>query len=175
MTHKQRFKDVGDLLSKFLEVTGALQVRLGPLLFQLPPKLKKDASRLRELLVSGRSNTASHGCFKPSHFEETPVRHLHSEAHLELSEGRYGESAQNGPHRDRYQVAAARLLPSADRPRAWASTARRCPGICAERLGIQMPPLHPRVGVGLECRRSIGGNEVREVGRPERHQPHFGR
>jgi uncharacterized protein YecE (DUF72 family) len=51
ITHKQRLQEVGDLVSKFLAVAGALQDRLGPLLFQLPPNFRKDAARLRDVLA----------------------------------------------------------------------------------------------------------------------------
>jgi uncharacterized protein YecE (DUF72 family) len=51
ITHMQRLKDAGDSVSYLLEVTGALKERLGPLLFQLPPNLKKDVPRLREFLA----------------------------------------------------------------------------------------------------------------------------
>ena len=50
ITHMQRLKDAGDSLSYLLRVAGVLMKRLGPLLFQLPPNLKKDALRLREFL-----------------------------------------------------------------------------------------------------------------------------
>ena len=51
ITHKQRLKDAGDSVSYLLEVAGALKTRLGPLLFQLPPFLRKDAPRLRDFLA----------------------------------------------------------------------------------------------------------------------------
>ncbi|PYK98008.1 MAG: DUF72 domain-containing protein [Verrucomicrobia bacterium] len=51
ITHKQRLKDAVDSVSYLLEVAGALKDRLGPLLFQLPPFLRKDAPRLREFLA----------------------------------------------------------------------------------------------------------------------------
>jgi len=50
ITHQQRLKDAGDSVSYLLEVISTLRERLGPLLFQLPPYLKKDAQRLREFL-----------------------------------------------------------------------------------------------------------------------------
>ena len=50
ITHMQRLKDAGDSVSYLLKVAGALKDRLGPLLFQLPPYLKKDAPRLGEFL-----------------------------------------------------------------------------------------------------------------------------
>jgi len=51
ITHIQRLKDAGDSVSYLLKVAVALKERLGPLLFQLPPYLKKDAARLREFLA----------------------------------------------------------------------------------------------------------------------------
>jgi uncharacterized protein YecE (DUF72 family) len=51
ITHKKRLKDAGDSVSKFLEIAGKLEKRLGPLLFQLPPTFMKDAPRLRALLA----------------------------------------------------------------------------------------------------------------------------
>jgi len=51
ITHIKRLKDVEDSVSYLLEVTGTLKERLGPLLFQLPPHLKKDAARLRDFLA----------------------------------------------------------------------------------------------------------------------------
>lgn len=51
ITHVQRLKDAGDSVSYLLKVAAALKERLGPLLFQLPPNLKKDAPRLREFLA----------------------------------------------------------------------------------------------------------------------------
>jgi uncharacterized protein YecE (DUF72 family) len=51
ITHMQRLKDAADSVSYLLEVAGALKERLGPLLFQLPPNLKKDVPRLREFLA----------------------------------------------------------------------------------------------------------------------------
>ena len=51
ITHHQRLKDAGDSVSYLLEVAGELKERLGPLLFQLPPNLKKDVPRLREFLA----------------------------------------------------------------------------------------------------------------------------
>jgi len=51
ITHMQRLKDADDSVSYLLAVAGALKERLGPLLFQLPPNMKKDVPRLREFLA----------------------------------------------------------------------------------------------------------------------------
>ena len=50
ITHRQKLLDVDDLVSQLLEVTAVLKERQGPLLFQLPPTLKKDVARLRTFL-----------------------------------------------------------------------------------------------------------------------------
>jgi uncharacterized protein YecE (DUF72 family) len=51
ITHVKRLQDAGDAVSSFLESAGKLKERLGPLLFQLPPNLAKDAARLRAFLA----------------------------------------------------------------------------------------------------------------------------
>jgi uncharacterized protein YecE (DUF72 family) len=51
ITHMKRLKDAADSVSYLLEAAGALKERLGPLLFQLPPNLKKDVPRLRDFLA----------------------------------------------------------------------------------------------------------------------------
>jgi len=51
ITHMQRLKDANDSVSYFLKVAAVLKEQLGPLLFQLPPYLKKDLPRLREFLA----------------------------------------------------------------------------------------------------------------------------
>jgi uncharacterized protein YecE (DUF72 family) len=51
ITHMKRLKNAGDSVANLLEVAVALGDRLGPLLFQLPPNMKKDAPRLREFLA----------------------------------------------------------------------------------------------------------------------------
>jgi uncharacterized protein YecE (DUF72 family) len=50
ITHQKRLGDVGADVSYFLETAGALGPKLGPVLYQLPPYMKKDAARLRGFL-----------------------------------------------------------------------------------------------------------------------------
>ncbi len=50
ITHKKRLKDTGELVTQLFDVAGALKKRLGPILFQLPPNMKKDMPRLSEFL-----------------------------------------------------------------------------------------------------------------------------
>jgi uncharacterized protein YecE (DUF72 family) len=51
ITHVQRLMNAGDAVANFLEMAGKFKERLGPLLFQLPPTLQKDAPRLRAFLA----------------------------------------------------------------------------------------------------------------------------
>ncbi|WP_422923448.1 DUF72 domain-containing protein [Singulisphaera sp. PoT] len=50
ITHRKRLNNTHEAVSQFLEVAGALTERRGPLLFQLPPNMKKDTARLRSFL-----------------------------------------------------------------------------------------------------------------------------
>lgn len=51
ITHFQRLKDTDGSVEYLLKVASALGPKLGPLLFQLPPFLKKDLPRLRDFLA----------------------------------------------------------------------------------------------------------------------------
>jgi uncharacterized protein YecE (DUF72 family) len=50
ITHFKRLKEADEVVAYFLEVVKSLGDRVGPLLFQLPPNLKKDVPRLRDFL-----------------------------------------------------------------------------------------------------------------------------
>jgi len=50
ITHRKRLADVKDDLTYFFDTAYELGPKLGPVLFQLPPYLKKDLDRLREFL-----------------------------------------------------------------------------------------------------------------------------
>ncbi len=52
ITHIKRLKDTSDLILDFLEAAAVLKKRRGPLLFQLPHNMKKDAPRLGAFLAS---------------------------------------------------------------------------------------------------------------------------
>lgn len=51
ITHFQRLQGVDDAVSYLFDVAGGLGERLGPVLFQLPPSLKKDLPLLRDFLA----------------------------------------------------------------------------------------------------------------------------
>src|SRR2546423_138723 len=50
VTHFARLKNCGDTMSYFCQVITDLEAKLGPVLFQLPPNMKKDAVLLSEFL-----------------------------------------------------------------------------------------------------------------------------
>jgi uncharacterized protein YecE (DUF72 family) len=52
ITHERKLADVGDSLTRLHEAASALGDKLGPVLFQLPPFLKKDLPRLAEFLAT---------------------------------------------------------------------------------------------------------------------------
>jgi uncharacterized protein YecE (DUF72 family) len=51
ITHRKRLKDAADAVAYFFEIAVTLGDRMGPVLFQLPPNLKKDLPRLTEFLT----------------------------------------------------------------------------------------------------------------------------
>lgn len=51
ITHLERLRNTSGSLAALLDVSGVLNDRLGPLLFQLPPGMKKDAERLGAFLA----------------------------------------------------------------------------------------------------------------------------
>ena len=52
ITHFARLRDCGDTVDYFYDVVAGLGTRLGPVLFQLPPNLKKDAALLEHFTES---------------------------------------------------------------------------------------------------------------------------
>jgi uncharacterized protein YecE (DUF72 family) len=52
MTHEKRLSDVSSDVAELIRRTHALAGRLGVLLFQLPPFLKKDLARLKDFLAA---------------------------------------------------------------------------------------------------------------------------
>jgi uncharacterized protein YecE (DUF72 family) len=78
ITHIHRLKNAADSVSYLFEVVGILQDRLGALLFQLPPNLKKDVPRLRDFLALLRSKPRVAFEFRhPSWFDDEVFGLLH--------------------------------------------------------------------------------------------------
>jgi uncharacterized protein YecE (DUF72 family) len=84
ITHMQRLKDAGDSVAYLLKVAGALKERLGPLLFQLPPYLKKDLPRLREFLALLPGDRPSAFEFRHESWLDSEVFELLGEHHVAL-------------------------------------------------------------------------------------------
>lgn len=71
ITHISRLKGAADNTAHFLKVAATLGARLGPILFQLPPFLRKDAGALREFLAQLPSETQAAFEFRhPSWFDD---------------------------------------------------------------------------------------------------------
>lgn len=71
ITHISRLKDAGDGVGYFMKVAATLGPRLGPILFQLPPFLRKDAGVLREFLALLPEGTKAAFEFRhPSWFDD---------------------------------------------------------------------------------------------------------
>ncbi|MGE5277739.1 MAG: DUF72 domain-containing protein [Acidobacteriota bacterium] len=51
ITHQKRLKEAADAVDYFFRTASTLAGRLGPVLFQLPPNLKKDVPRLADFLA----------------------------------------------------------------------------------------------------------------------------
>jgi uncharacterized protein YecE (DUF72 family) len=51
ITHMKRLKNAGDSVAYLLKMIEGIKHRIGALLFQLPPNMKKDVPRLREFLA----------------------------------------------------------------------------------------------------------------------------
>lgn len=51
ITHDNRLRNCGELLTAFCRVAGTLDQKLGALLFQLPPSMKKDVAALDSFLI----------------------------------------------------------------------------------------------------------------------------
>jgi uncharacterized protein YecE (DUF72 family) len=51
ITHQKKLADAGEDVRYFFEVAEALGPKLGPVLFQLPPYLRKDLARLRDFIA----------------------------------------------------------------------------------------------------------------------------
>lgn len=60
ITHRKRLNEVDEPVARLFQVAGALESRLGPILFQLPPNFKKNLPRLETLLdlVPGNAKVA---------------------------------------------------------------------------------------------------------------------
>lgn len=50
ITHDLKLRDAADLVADFFDVAGALRAKLGVILFQIPPFLKRDLPRLEDFL-----------------------------------------------------------------------------------------------------------------------------
>jgi uncharacterized protein YecE (DUF72 family) len=67
ITHERRFKDVGDVLDRFLSEVSGLGTKLGPLLVQLPPSLSFQPGVVDTFLSELRSRVGGNIVCEPRH------------------------------------------------------------------------------------------------------------
>lgn len=80
ITHFKRLKDVEAETRYLLETVGALDERLGVVLFQLPPNMKKDTERLASFLKQLPAGTPAAFEFRhPTWFDEDVLKLLRNE------------------------------------------------------------------------------------------------
>jgi len=80
ITHFKRLKDAGDETKYMLETVSALEDRLGVVLFQLPPNMKKDLERLESFLKQLPENTPAAFEFRhPTWFDDDVIELLKSQ------------------------------------------------------------------------------------------------
>jgi uncharacterized protein YecE (DUF72 family) len=79
ITHFKRLKDAEEQTKYFLETVSALEDRLGVILFQLPPNMKKDLERLENFLKHLTVDTPAAFEFRhPTWFDDDVLAVLHS-------------------------------------------------------------------------------------------------
>ena len=80
ITHFKRLKESGEETKYLLETASALGDRLGPILFQLPPNMKKDLARLEDFLQHlSRETQATFEFRHPSWFDDDVLDLLRSQ------------------------------------------------------------------------------------------------
>jgi uncharacterized protein YecE (DUF72 family) len=76
ITHFKRLKDAEEETKYLMETAGALENRLGPVLFQLPPNFKKDLPRLETFLNGLPSRTRATFEFRHPTWQDDDVLEL---------------------------------------------------------------------------------------------------
>jgi uncharacterized protein YecE (DUF72 family) len=80
ITHFKRLKDAGEVTQLMLDTVSALEDRLGVVLFQLPPNMKKDLERLETFLKELPADTPAAFEFRhPTWFEDDVLDLLRSQ------------------------------------------------------------------------------------------------
>jgi len=82
ITHFKRLNGVVDETNYLLETAAALEERLGPVLFQLPPNMKKDLDRLQKFLETLPAGTKATWEFRhPTWFDDDVLQLLSNHNH----------------------------------------------------------------------------------------------
>jgi uncharacterized protein YecE (DUF72 family) len=97
ITHQKRLQGAEEALGAFLQTAAALDPGLGPLLFQLPPYLKKDVPRLRQFLALLPPSTRAALEFRHASWFDDEVYAVLAEAGAALCAADTDESGDAGP------------------------------------------------------------------------------
>ncbi|MFQ5970900.1 MAG: DUF72 domain-containing protein [Alphaproteobacteria bacterium] len=97
ITHMQRLRDAEDSTAYLFETLGALGDKLGPVLFQLPPYLKKDLALLRDFLATvPRERRATMEFRSRSWFDDDVFQALRDHG-VALCIGESGDESKDAP------------------------------------------------------------------------------
>lgn len=92
ITHRHRLKNANESLQRFLQAISPLKEKLGVILFQLPPSLKKDSDLLKDFLILLPPSPAT--CFEFRHSswecdETYEILHQEGKGHVVVSKKDY--------------------------------------------------------------------------------------
>lgn len=129
ITHQHRLKDADDSVAYLLETSASLGEKLGPILFQLPPFLKKDTSRLEGFLkILPRESKFALEFRHESWFDEEVYDLLRSRnVALCLSDGETVEQTELHPTADWGYLRLRRENYPQDELVRWAEKIKGCP------------------------------------------------
>jgi uncharacterized protein YecE (DUF72 family) len=97
ITHMQRLKDVGDNVRYLFDTAKALGDKLGAVLFQLPPNLRKDVPRLQAFLATLPDGARAALEFRHASWFDEEVYQLLRERNVALCISDEGEGEQATP------------------------------------------------------------------------------
>ncbi|MEZ4273384.1 MAG: DUF72 domain-containing protein [Myxococcota bacterium] len=112
ITHQKRLKDAAEDVATLLDAAQVLENRLGAVLFQLPPFLRKSMARLEEFLETLPSTVAGAMEFRHASWFDDEVMAALRHAGVSLAWVDWDETDKQGPHIVTGRVGYVRLRAS---------------------------------------------------------------
>ena len=131
ITHIHRLKDVGEMTDYLFKTADSLGPKLGPILFQLPPHLKKDLERLRSSSTGWRAGRQSPSSSATSRGSRTTSRGA-------ARPQRRAVHRRDRPRRQGRRQETTPLVPTAD----WGYLRLRRDELCRCRPDAWADPIH---------------------------------